>query len=164
MTTRVALTVTVMLPFHDHFAPICAQHVCRRAERQFSHVRIRRQFSHVRNSSLMSEPVEQWIKRIPELSDADIRNLQQALDKEKGQRRDKYVLRLFRKKCIHAGRNPEDDEISDFSEESPGSSPMPFTTELPSLLKRFKMLRQKEYVRLSKHGKPAFKAASLLFH
>ena len=72
------------------------------------------------DSSVMSEPVEQWIKRIPELSDADIRKLQQALDREKCQRRDGYVLRLFRKKCIHAGRNPEDDEISDFSEESPG--------------------------------------------
>ena len=71
-------------------------------------------------SAVMSQPVEQWIKRIPELSDADIRKLQQALGREKCQRRDKHVLRIFRKKCTHAGRNPEDDEISDFSEESPG--------------------------------------------
>ena len=76
--------------------------------------------SELEDNLVMSEPVERWIKRIPELSDADIRNLQQALDKEKCQRRDRYVLRLFRKKCIHAGRNPEDDEISDFSEDSPG--------------------------------------------
>ena len=68
----------------------------------------------------MSQPVEQWIKRIPELSDVDTRRLQQALDREKCHRRDRHVLRLFRQKCIHAGRNPEDDKISDFSEESPG--------------------------------------------
>ena len=109
----------------------------------------------------MSEPVEQWIKRIPELSDADIRNLQQALDKEKSQRRDKYVLRLFRKKCIHAGRNPEDDEISDFSEESPGE----FSNAIHyGVAKLVKTLQDAQTKRLSKHGKPAFKAASLLFH
>ena len=68
----------------------------------------------------MSEPVQQCIRRIPQLSDADISCLQQALDKEKCQRRDEKVLRLFRKKCISAGRNSEDDEISDFSEDSPG--------------------------------------------
>ena len=72
------------------------------------------------NKLVMSEPVQQWIKRIPQLSDADISWPQQALDKEKCQRRDKNVLRLFRKKCICAGRSPEDDEISDFSEDSPG--------------------------------------------
>ena len=72
------------------------------------------------DNSVMSKPLEQWIQRIPELSDADIRKLQQALDKEKDRRRDRQVLRLFRKKCIHAGRISEDDEISDFSEESPG--------------------------------------------
>ena len=119
--------------------------------------------SELEDNLVMSEPVEQWIKRIPELSDADIRNLQQALDKEKCQRRDRYVLRLFRPICIHAGRNPEDDEISDFSEDSPGEF---FDAIHHGIAKfvHFKMLRQKEYVRLSKHGKPALEAANLLFH
>ena len=72
------------------------------------------------NKLVMSEMVQQWMKQIPQLSDADISWLQQALDKEKCQRRDKNVLRQFRKKCTYAGRSPDDDEISDFSEDSPG--------------------------------------------
>ena len=49
---------------------------------------------------IMSFARELWIKKIPELSDADITNLQQALDKEKGQRRDRRIFQLFRKKCM----------------------------------------------------------------
>ena len=69
---------------------------------------------------VMSFSLEQWIKRIPALSDGDITNLQQALDKEKCQRRDRRIFQLFRKKCIPAGQECDEDEISDFSEESPG--------------------------------------------
>ena len=68
----------------------------------------------------MSELVQQWMKQISQLSDDDISWLQQALDKEKCQRRDQKVLRQFRRKCICAGRSLDDDEISDFSEDSPG--------------------------------------------
>ena len=116
------------------------------------------------DSSVMSQPVEQWIKRIPELSDADIRRLQQALDREKCQRRDRHVLRFFRQKCIRAGRNSEDHEISDSLRKVQGSSPKPFIMELPSLQKLFKMLRHKEYVRLFEHARPLLAAASLLLH
>ena len=48
--------------------------------------------------------------KIPELTDADITNLQQALDKEKGQRRDRRIFQLFRKKCMFAGRDCAENE------------------------------------------------------
>ena len=69
---------------------------------------------------IMSYSLEQWIKRIPEMSDDDIKRLQQALDKENRQRHDRRIFQLFSKECIHAGQDYDDDEISDFSEESPG--------------------------------------------
>ena len=87
--------------------------------------------------SVMSSSLEQWKKRIPELSDDDIKSLQQTLDKEKCQRRNRRIFQLFRKKCTHAGQERDDDEISDFSEESPGEFAGAISYGITKLMKTF---------------------------
>ena len=68
----------------------------------------------------MSESLEQWIKRFPQMSDDDINQLQQAVDEEKRRRHDRRTFQIFRRKCAQAGQECEDGQISDLKEESPG--------------------------------------------
>ena len=72
----------------------------------------------------MSEQVKQWIQGLPHIPDADLDRLLQAVAKEQRARflniQAKRTFQEFRRKCIQRGRELEDDQISDFSEESPG--------------------------------------------
>ena len=91
----------------------------------------------------MSEPVKQWIKSLPYVPDADLDRLLQAVAKEQRVRQAKRTFQQFRKKCIQMGRELEDDEISDFSEDSPGEFAAAISQGIHKLVRTLQTCREK---------------------
>ena len=95
----------------------------------------------------MSEPVKQWIKSLPQVPDADLDRLLQAVAEEQRARflniQAKSTFQQFRRKCIQRGRELEDDQISDFSEDSPGEFAAAISQGIHKLVRTLQACREK---------------------
>ena len=97
----------------------------------------------------MSEQVKQWIQGLPQLPDADLDPLLQAVAEEQRARflniQAKRTFQQFRKKCIQRGRELEDDQISDFSEDSPGEFAAAISQGIHKLVRTLQACREKRF-------------------
>ena len=95
----------------------------------------------------MSDQVKQWIQSLPHLPDGDLDWLLQAAAEEQRKRflniQAKCTFQQFRKKCLQRGRELEDDQISDFSEDSPGEFAAAIKHGIHKLVRTLQVCREK---------------------